>query len=215
MAKARGGAGGPKKKKEAGFPYKFPRVQEDRVARSAKPRLLQRYEDQVREKLSDEFGYKNRFQVPGVDKVVLNVGLGQAIKTPKLLEQAFESLGNLSGQRPVVTRARKSIASFKLREGMKIGCKVTLRGPRMWDFLDRLVTVALPRTRDFRGASRRAFDGRGNYTLGIKELLIFPEVDIERLDQVPGMNICIHTSATTDEEGRALLGHLGMPFRKA
>ncbi|MCA9712960.1 MAG: 50S ribosomal protein L5 [Myxococcales bacterium] len=165
--------------------------------------------------MSEKFGYKNPFVAPKVDKVVLNIGLGHAIKQPKLLEQAFESLGNIAGQRPVVTRAKKSIATFKLREGMKIGCMVTLRREQMWEFLDRMFTIALPRTRDFRGVSRKAFDGRGNFTLGIKEILIFPEVDIEKLDQVPGMNVCIHTTAKTDEEGRALLELLGMPFRRA
>ncbi|MCB9716827.1 MAG: 50S ribosomal protein L5 [Myxococcales bacterium] len=215
MAKAQRGAPTQKKKKETGFPYKFRRVQEEPLRRSPSDRsqLLVKYEEQVRPWLQKEFGYTNGFQVPRVEKVVLNIGLGEALKTPKLLEQAFESLGNITGQRPVVTRAKKSIATFKLREGMKIGCMVTLRGPRMWEFLDRLLTVALPRTRDFRGVSRKAFDGRGNYTLGVRELLIFPEVDIEKLDKVPGMNICVHTSAKNDEEGRALLSQLGVPFR--
>ena len=168
----------------------------------------------ARPALEKQFGYKNLYQVPQIEKVVLNIGLGEAIKTPKLLEQAFECLGNITGQRPVVTRAKNSIATFKLREGMKIGCMVTLRRERMWEFLERLLSIALPRTRDFRGVSRKAFDGRGNYTLGIREVLIFPEVDIEKLDKVPGMNICIHTSANTDDEGRALLEQLGMPFRR-
>lgn len=219
MAKAaRAGGGAPTKKKEtAGFAYKFPKVQDEPVRRdeSYAPRLLTRYVDNVRPALSKEFGYKNALTVPRVQKIVINIGLGEAIRQPKLLEQAFELLGNISGQRPVVTRAKKSIATFKLRENMKIGCMVTLRGPRMWEFLDRLFSVALPRTRDFRGVSRKAFDGRGNFTLGVKEALIFPEVDIDKLDKVPGMNICIHTSAATDEEGRALLEKLGMPFRRA
>ncbi|MBP7286304.1 MAG: 50S ribosomal protein L5 [Nannocystaceae bacterium] len=180
-----------------------------------KPRMLLKYEEKVRPVLSKEFGYSNSMQIPKLQKITLNIGLGEALRVPKLLEQAFEALGNISGQRPVVTRARKSIATFKLREGQKIGCMVTLRGPRMWDFFDRFITVALPRTRDFRGVSRKGFDGRGNYTLGIKELLIFPEVDIDKLEKVPGMNICIHTSARTDDEGRALLTHLGVPFRAA
>lgn len=215
MAKALRGA--PTKKKEAGFPYKFSKVQDEPVRRGPtdRPRLLSKYEQNVKPWLQKEFGFSNTFQVPRVEKIVLNIGLGEALKTPKLLEQAFESLGNITGQRPVVTRARKSIAGFKLREGMKIGCMVTLRGPRMWEFFDRLLTVALPRTRDFRGVSRKAFDGRGNYTLGIRELLIFPEVDIEKLDKVPGMNICVHTSAKNDDEGRALLSQLGVPFRAA
>jgi len=219
MAKAaRAGGGAPTKKKEtAGFAFKFPKVQDEPVQRdtSYSPRLLARYNDNVRPALSKEFGYKNSLTVPRVQKIVINIGLGEAIRQPKLLEQAFELLGNISGQRPVVTRAKKSIATFKLRENMKIGCMVTLRGPRMWEFLDRLFSVALPRTRDFRGVSRKAFDGRGNFTLGVKEALIFPEVDIDKLDKVPGMNICIHTSAATDEEGRALLEKLGMPFRRA
>lgn len=217
MAKAQRGAPTQKKKKEVGFPFKFRSIQEEPLRREAgdRPRMLVKYEQTVRPVLQKEFGYANPFQVPRVEKIVLNIGLGEALKTPKLLEQAFESLGNITGQRPVVTRAKKSIATFKLREGMKIGCMVTLRGPRMWDFIDRLLTVALPRTRDFRGVSRKAFDGRGNYTLGIRELLIFPEVDIEKLEKVPGMNICVHTSAKTDEEGRALLTQLGMPFRAA
>ena len=217
MAKAQRGAPTQKKKKERGFPFKFRNLQEEPVKRtqSDRPRVLIRYEETARKKLADEFGYSNPFEVPRIKKVVLNIGLGEALKTPKLLEQAFESLGNITGQRPVVTRAKKSIAGFKVREGMKLGCMVTLRGSRMWDFLDRLFSVALPRTRDFRGVSRRAFDGRGNFTLGIREILIFPEVDIEKLDKVPGMNICIHTSARSDDEGRALLTHLGMPFRAA
>ena len=219
MAKAaRAGGGGPTKKKEAaGFGFKVPRVQAEPLKREAGyvPRLAQRYGEVARPALEKEFGYKNLYTVPRVQKIVLNIGLGEAIRQPKLLEQAFEVLGNITGQRPVVTRAKKSIATFKLREGMKIGCMVTLRGHQMWEFLDRLMTIALPRTRDFRGVSRKAFDGRGNFTLGIKEVLIFPEVDIDKLDKVPGMNICIHTSAATDDEGRALLEKLGMPFRRA
>lgn len=220
MAQARsqsGGATPPNKKEAAGYAYKFKRVRDASVDRppGTKSRLEQRFLSEIVGKLREEFGYANPMQVPGVEKIVINIGLGEAIKTPKLLEQGFESLGLITGQRPVVTRAKKSIAGFKLREGMKIGCMVTVRGHQMWEFLDRLLNVALPRTRDFRGLSRKAFDGRGNYTLGVKEILIFPEVDIERLDKVPGMNICIHTSAKTDDESRALLGHLGMPFRQA
>jgi len=215
MAKAKaGGAPTPKKKQEAGFAFKFPNVRQEGVDRADyKAQTLLTYQTKVVPALIEEFGYKNRLTVPRVEKVVLNMGLGEAIKQPKLLEQSFECLGNITGQRPVVTRAKKSIATFKLREGMKIGAMVTLRRAQMWDFLDRLLLIALPRTRDFRGVSRKAFDGRGNYTLGIKEILIFPEVDIEKLNEVPGMNVCIHTSARTDDEGRALLKHLGMPFR--
>lgn len=211
------GAAQPKKKKERGFAYKFRQVMDDPSARpdGYKATLQSRYESEARAALSKEFGFTNPFEVPKLNKVTINIGLGEALKQPKILEQAFEALGNITGQRPVVTRAKKSIAGFKLREGMRIGCMVTLRGHRMWEFLDRLFNVALPRTRDFRGVSRKAFDGRGNYTLGVREILIFPEVDIERLEQVPGMNICIHTTARTDDAGRALLGHLGMPFRAA
>lgn len=216
MAKAKaGGAPTPKKKQEAGYAFKFSSVREQDIDRGGyKSPTLERYETKVVPALVEEFGYKNRFTVPRISKVVLNIGLGEAIKQPKLLEQSFECLGNITGQRPVVTRAKKSIATFKLREGMKIGAMVTLRRAQMWDFLDRLLLISLPRTRDFRGVSRKAFDGRGNYTLGIKEILIFPEVDIEQLNQVPGMNVCIHTTAKTDDEGRALLTHLGMPFRQ-
>ena len=217
MAKAAARNPTQKKKTERGFPYKFRNVMDVANARpgSYKPTAQLKYEESVRAELSKEFGYKNPFEVPKLTKITLNIGLGEALKTPKLLEQAFEALGLISGQRPVVTRAKKSIAGFKLREGMKLGCMVTLRGNRMWEFVDRLFNVALPRTRDFRGVSRKAFDGRGNYTLGIREILIFPEVDIDRMDKVPGMNLCIHTTAKTDDEGRALLAHLGMPFRAA
>jgi large subunit ribosomal protein L5 len=213
MAKAKGGAPTPKKKPEAGFAFKFPNVRNGIDRGGYKSHTLGVYETKAIPAMTEEFGYKNPLIVPRVEKIVLNMGLGEAIKQPKLLEQSFECLGNITGQRPVVTRARKSIATFKLREGMKIGAMVTLRRAQMWDFLDRLLLIALPRTRDFRGVSRKAFDGRGNYTLGIKEILIFPEVDIEKLNEVPGMNVCIHTSAKTDDEGRALLKHLGMPFR--
>jgi large subunit ribosomal protein L5 len=215
MAKAAAGAAPQKKKKEAGYAFKFPEVRNAAIDRAGTISDLRRhYLETVVPALTEEFGYTNRFTVPRIEKVVLNIGLGEAIKQPKLLEQAFEALGNISGQRPVVTRAKKSIATFKLREGMKIGCMVTLRGVQMWEFLDRLLQIALPRTRDFRGISRKGFDGRGNFTLGIKEILIFPEVDIEKLNAVPGMNVCIQTTAKTDDEGRALLKHLGMPFRQ-
>jgi len=213
-----GGAGGgaQKKKKDAGFAFKFknPMDAPNERAGEDKPRMLVRYEEKVRPTLAKEFGFDNPMQIPKLEKITLNIGLGEALKVPKMLEQAFEALGNITGQRPVVTRARKSIAGFKLREGQKIGCMVTLRGARMWEFFDRFITVALPRTRDFRGISRKGFDGRGNYTLGVKELLIFPEVDIDKLEKVPGMNISIQTSAKNDDEGRALLQHLGIPFRQ-
>ncbi len=216
-AKAAGGGASVKKKQDAGFAYKFKNTMDDPGSRTglAKPRILLKYEESIRDSLAKEFGYGNHMQIPRLQKITLNIGLGEALRVPKLLEQAFEALGYISGQRPVVTRAKKSIATFKLREGQKIGCMVTLRGTRMWEFFDRLISVALPRTRDFRGISRKGFDGRGNYTMGIKELLVFPEVDIDKLEKVPGMNICIHTSARTDDEGRALLTHLGVPFRAA
>ncbi len=214
MAKAASGAT-PKKKPEAGYAYKFANARTAPTERSDyKSPILETYKTKAIPALVETFGFKNPNTVPRIQKVVLNIGLGEAIKQPKLLEQTFEALGLIAGQRPVVTRAKKSIAGFKLREGMKIGAMVTLRRAQMWEFLDRLLLVALPRTRDFRGLSPKAFDGRGNYTLGIKEILIFPVVDIDKLNEVPGMNICIHTSAQTDDEGRALLGHLGMPFRK-
>jgi large subunit ribosomal protein L5 len=216
MAKAKGG-GESSKKNEAGYAFKFAPVDENPGSRSQHgvAQLTDRYAKEIVPALVKEFGYKNPMEIPRVTKVVLNIGLGEAIRQPKFLEQAFEAMGNVSGQRPVVTRAKKSIAGFKLREGQRIGCKVTLRRQRMWDFLERLFLIALPRTRDFRGVSRKGFDGRGNFTLGVKELLIFPEVDIEKMTHVPGMNICIHTTARTDNEGRALLRHLGVPFREA
>ena len=184
------------------------------MADVVEPRFREKYQKEIVPALMKRFGYKNLMQVPRIKKVVVNMGLGEAVGNPKLIDAAVVELAAITGQKPVVTRAKKSIATFKLREGMKIGAMVTLRRTQMWDFLDRLLLIALPRTRDFRGVSRKAFDGRGNYTLGIKEILIFPEVDIEKLNDVPGMNVCIHTSAKTDDEGRALLKHLGMPFRQ-
>ena len=178
-----------------------------------KPNVRRLYEEKAVPELMKKFGYKNIMQVPRFEKIVVNMGVGEGVQDQKKIHAATSDLTLITGQKPVVTRAKKSIASFKLREGMKIGAMVTLRRTQMWDFLDRLLIVALPRTRDFRGVSRKAFDGRGNYTLGIKEILIFPEVDIEKLNQVPGMNVCIHTTAKTDDEGRALLTHIGMPFR--
>lgn len=164
--------------------------------------------------LMAQFQYRNVMEVPRIEKIVLNMGLGEAIQNPKLLESAVDELGRITGQKAVITKARKSIASFKLREDMPIGVCVTLRQERAWEFLDRLINVALPRVRDFKGVSPKAFDGRGNYTLGIREQLIFPEIDLERIAKVSGMNITIVTTAKTDEEGRALLSGLGMPFRK-
>lgn len=171
------------------------------------------YKEQVIPQLFEEFGYKNLMQVPKVVKTVLNMGVGEAIQNIKVLDAATEELTMIAGQKALINKAKRSIASFKLREGMPIGTSVTLRGPRMWFFLDKLMHVALPRVRDFRGVSPKAFDGRGNYTLGIKEHIIFPEIDYDKIDKVKGMNITIVTTAETDEEGRALLRLMGMPFR--
>ncbi len=163
--------------------------------------------------LIKEFQYKSPMQVPKLEKIVLNMGLGEAIQNIKVLDAAMEEMALISGQRPIVTRARKSIASFKLRAGMPIGCMVTLRRSRMYDFFDKLVNIALPRVRDFRGLTDRSFDGRGNYSLGIKEHIIFPEIDYDKIDKIKGLNISIVTTAKTDEEGKALLKMMGMPFR--
>jgi large subunit ribosomal protein L5 len=178
-----------------------------------KPRLQVYYEDRVRPKLGEQFGIDNPHRIPGLEKIVLNVGLGEAPKNPKLLDSVVEELGLITGQRAVVTRARKSIANFSLREGMPIGAKVTLRGVRMYEFLDRFINVALPRVRDFRGVPNRSFDGRGNYSLGIKEQLIFPEIDYDKVSEVHGMDIIIVTTTSRDDEAYALLRELGMPFR--
>lgn len=175
-------------------------------------RLLARYKSDVRDKLSQEFGYTNPHQVPRVTKVVVNMGIGEATQNPKLLDNAVEELGLITGQKPSVRRARKSVANFKLREGQAIGAMVTLRGERMWEFLDRLLSVALPRVRDFKGVSPKAFDGRGNYTLGIREQIIFPEIDYDKVEKIAGMNVTVCTTAATDAEAKALLSHLGMPF---
>jgi large subunit ribosomal protein L5 len=177
------------------------------------PRLHQRYDNEVVPALQKEFGYDNVMQVPRLAKVVINIGMGEAIQNAKAMDNAVRDLTDITGQRPVVTRAKRSVAAFKLREGMAIGCMVTLRGRRMYDFLDKLVNVALPRLRDFQGVSTDAFDGRGNYTLGIREQLVFPEINYDRIDKVRGMEITIVTTARTDEEGRRLLRLLGMPFR--
>ena len=177
-------------------------------------RLREVYEKEIRPMLQARFGYKSPMQVPRIEKVVLNMGLGEAIQNAKILETASEDLKLISGQKPVITKARKSIAAFKLRKGMSIGCMVTLRGDRMYDFLEKLIHVALPRIRDFRGVSPKSFDGRGNYTVGIKEHIIFPEIDYDKVDKIKGLNVTITTTATTDEEARALLEGFGMPFRK-
>lgn len=177
-------------------------------------RLRGVYENDVIGKLMKDMGYRNLMQVPKVTKVVLNSGLGEAIQNSKALEATVEEMAAISGQKPVVTRAKKAIANFKLRENMPIGCMVTLRGDRMYEFLDRLFTAALPRVRDFKGVPSASFDGRGNYSLGIREQIIFPEIDLDKVEKVRGLTICVNTSARTDAEGRALLAALGMPFRK-
>ena len=164
--------------------------------------------------LQKEFNYKNPMQVPGVHKVVVNIGMGEVIQNAKAMDAAVSDLATITGQRPVITRAKRSVAAFKLREGMQIGCMVTLRGDRMYQFLDKLVNVALPRLRDFQGVSPEAFDGRGNYTLGLREQLVFPEIDYDKVDKVRGMEVSIVTTARTDEEGRRLLKLMGMPFKK-
>jgi large subunit ribosomal protein L5 len=177
----------------------------------ARLRLL--YEQEIRPQLHEEFGYRSPMEHPRIEKITLSMGVGDAKTNSKALDDAMDQLAVIAGQRPHITRARKSIAQFKLREGMSIGCKVTLRGNRMWEFLDRLSSVALPRIRDFRGINPDGFDGRGNYTLGLREQTIFPEIDYDRIDQSRGLNVTITTTARTDEEGRALLRHLGLPFR--
>ena len=177
-------------------------------------RLKEIYQNELVEKLKQELQLDNVMEVPRIEKVVVNMGLGEAIQNVKILESAVEEMSRITGQKAVITRAKKSIAQFKLREEMPIGVMVTLRRDRAYEFLDRLINVALPRVRDFKGVSPKAFDGRGNYTLGIREQLIFPEIDIERIDKIKGMNVTIVTSARTDEEGRALLTGMGMPFRK-
>ncbi|MCR9097831.1 MAG: 50S ribosomal protein L5 [bacterium] len=181
---------------------------------SGQPRLKTQYDETIRPKLQEEFGYGNVNQIPKVEKVVVNIGLGEATTNPKLLERAMEELAQITGQKPVMRRAKKSVSNFKLREGQPIGCSVTLRGARQWEFLDRLLNVALPRVRDFSGVSPKAFDGRGNYTLGVREQTIFPEVDYDKVEKVTGMNVTLVTTATTDAEAKSLLTHLGVPFRQ-
>ena len=175
--------------------------------------LKKLYETDVVPRLNEKFQYKNPMQVPRLEKIILNIGLGEAINNIKILDSAAEELKMIAGQKPVITRARKSIAAFKLREGMPIGCKVTLRKKKMYDFFNKLVNVALPRVRDFRGISGKAMDGQGNYTLGVKEHIIFPEIDYDKIDKIKGLNITVVTTAKTDDEGRELLKLLGMPFR--
>ena len=177
------------------------------------PRLHEKYKGEVIPALTKQFNYKNANQVPRLQKIVVNMGLGAAVANPKIIDTAVEELRALSGQKPIVTRSKKAIANFKLRAGLPIGAMVTLRRSRMWEFLDRLVSVALPRTRDFKGISRKAFDGKGNYTLGLREQIIFPEINYDKIDAIKGLNVSFVTTARTDEEGRALLQQLGMPFR--
>jgi large subunit ribosomal protein L5 len=179
------------------------------------PRMRQRYVDEIVPALVKEFRYRNAMQVPAITKVVLNIGLGEAIQNARAIDAAVADLKTITGQAPVVIRARKSVAAFKLREGMPIGVKVTLRGRRMYDFLDKLLNIALPRIRDFRGVDPKAFDGHGNYTLGLREQLVFPEIDYDKIDKLRGLEVCIVTTASTDAEGLALLTGLGMPFRKS
>jgi large subunit ribosomal protein L5 len=186
----------------------------DTITEKTAPRLKARYADAIKGQLQDQFGYANVMQVPGVVKVVVNMGVGDAAKDSKLIEGAIRDLSAITGQKPLVTKARKSIAQFKLREGMPIGAHTTLRGDRMWEFLDRLVSVALPRIRDFRGLSPKQFDGNGNYTFGLTEQSMFHEIDQDKIDRVRGMDITVVTSATNDDEGRALLKALGFPFKE-
>jgi large subunit ribosomal protein L5 len=177
-------------------------------------RMQEIYESEIVPKLQEKFRYKSPMQIPKMKKIVLNMGLGEAIQNIKILDSATQELAQIAGQKPVITRARQSIAAFKLRKGMPIGCMVTLRGDRMYEFFDKLVNVALPRVRDFRGISSKALDGRGNYTLGIKEHIIFPEIDYDKIDKIKGMNITIVTTAQTDDEARTLLDLMGMPFKR-
>ncbi|MFT3691570.1 MAG: 50S ribosomal protein L5 [Kofleriaceae bacterium] len=207
-AAAKGLAGGKKKGQEPAGPA-------PKYKREQKPRLQQTYEKTVKDAMTKEFSYSTVMQVPRIVKVSVNMGLGKAKEEPKMIDNGVEELKLITGQAPVVSRAKKDIAVFKLRKGQKIGVMVTLRGERMWEFLDRLMNIALPRVRDFRGVSSRGFDGRGNFTMGVKEQIIFPEIEYDKIDSIKGLNISIVTTAKTDAEGRALLTHLGMPFRQA
>jgi len=184
------------------------------MGKSAQPRLRKRYDETVRASLTEKFGYKNPMQVPKLDKIVINMGVGEGVQDKKKVTKAAKELAAISGQQPVITRARKSIAAFKLREGMPIGTKVTLRGERMYEFLDRLITIAMPRIRDFRGVNPKSFDGRGNYAMGLKEQIVFPEINYDEVDTIRGMDIIICTTAPTDDEALALLAGFDMPFPK-
>jgi large subunit ribosomal protein L5 len=209
-AKAKGGKGAGGKGKGGGTTLE---VAQERVKRGAPARLRKLYDAEIRGKLISEFSLANPMEAPRLTKITINMGLGEAVTNPKLLDTAVDELGAITGQRPVVTRAKKSIAIFKLRAGQKIGVMVTLRRDQMYEFLDRLVNFALPRVRDFKGVSPKSFDGRGNYTLGIREEIIFPEINYEKIEKPKGMNITFNTTAADDDQGRALLRHLGMPFR--
>jgi len=209
-AKPRGGKGG-----AAAAPAAAPVATRARVTGDVPPRLRDRFRTAVIPALMKERGYTNPFQVPRLEKIVINMGVGEGKENPKVLDFATADLQTITGQKPVITRAKKSIANFKLRENVPIGCKVTLRGARMYEFLDRLVNVALPRVRDFKGVAPKAFDGRGNYALGLKEQVIFPEIVYDKVDKVRGMDVVMVTSARTDEEAKALLAHLGVPFRES
>ena len=183
------------------------------MAETQEPRLAERYKSEIRGALKEQFSLSSIMAVPRLEKIVLNIGLGEAVQNPKLVDQAVDDLTRISGQKPVVRKARKAIANFKLREGMPIGVAVTLRRDRMWEFLDRLIGVALPRVRDFRGLNDRGFDGRGNYTMGLREQIIFPEIDLDKVEKTLGLSVTMVTSAETDEQGRALLRALGLPLR--
>ena len=212
MAAAKEQKGKGKKQQEA---KAAPQAEVISTAEIETPRFYTKYNKEVVPALTKQFGFKNPMQVPRLEKIVVNMGLGAAVSNPKIIDAAVEEIRAITGQKPVVTRSKKAIASFKLRAGLPIGVMVTLRGPRMWEFADRLISVSLPRVRDFRGVSRKAFDGKGNYTLGLKEQIIFPEINYDRIDVIKGLNITFVTTAKNDEEGRALLKELGMPFRSA
>jgi large subunit ribosomal protein L5 len=178
------------------------------------PRLKKLYDDQIRSEMKSEFGYKNAMEVPRLEKIVINMGVGEAVQDRKKLQNAMEELALITGQKPVATKARKSVASFKIRDGMSIGCKVTLRRERMWDFLDRLITIALPRVRDFRGVKANSFDGQGNYAMGLREQIVFPEIEYDKVDDTRGMDIVICTTASTNAEAKTLLSKFNMPFQQ-
>ena len=205
--KSKKASGSGKKKQKKGLQY-------EAIKRDKPPRLATRYKEEVVPALMKEFGYENVMQVPKLVKITVNMGLGEAIQNPKLIDRAVQELATITGQAPLVTKARKSVANFKLREGMKIGAMVTLRREKMYEFFDRLVNLAMPRVRDFKGLSPKAFDGRGNYTFGIREQIVFPEIDYDKIEKIKGLNVTIVTTAQTDEEGFALLKHMGMPFRR-